>query len=112
MEEKTTEAQPAAPAPAPVQLVAAPAAQNGMAIASMVVGIVSLMSCWAVFFGLIAGVTALILGILGIKKPIGKGMAITGIVTGGLAILINVIVIIIWIIALSAFTSISPMYYY
>ena len=112
MDKKTNNTQPATPVVAPSStqpVVAAPAAQNDMAIASMVVGIVSLIFCWAAFFGLVAGVTALVLGILGLKKPIGKGMAITGIVTGGLSILINIIFVIIWIIAVALVTS-TPSY--
>lgn len=66
---------------------------NGLAIAAMVVGIIALLFGWAVFFGLILGIVAIVLGIVGLKKPAGKGMSIAGIVTGSIAALFNLVVI-------------------
>ncbi|MEI6228519.1 MAG: DUF4190 domain-containing protein [Candidatus Saccharibacteria bacterium] len=88
MSEKTTDMQPVELTPA-----AQPTPQNGLAIASMVTGIVSVVSCWTLTFGLMSGIVALTLGIIGLKKPGNKGMAITGIVTGSVAILISVVLI-------------------
>lgn len=94
-ENKETVAAPIAPPQTQIINVAVqhPVAEpsNGMAIASMVVGIVGLLTSWFTI-GFIAGVVALILGILSVKKPKGKGMAIAGIVTGGLAMLTGIIV--------------------
>ena len=65
---------------------------NGIGIAAMVVGIVALLLCWIPFLGLVLAIVALVLGIVGIRKAsrgeaTNKGMAITGVVTGGLALL-------------------------
>ena len=60
---------------------------KGLAIASMVVGIVAFLTGWTPFWGLAVGITAVVLGIIGLKKGGEKGLAITGIVTGGLAAL-------------------------
>jgi hypothetical protein len=51
---------------------------NGMAVASLVLGILSIC------FGPITGVIGGILGVLGMNKPTGKGMAITGMGLSGL----------------------------
>lgn len=71
-----------------------PETGNGLAIASMVTGIVAVLTAFFTI-GFIAGVVALVLGIIGVKKPKGKGMAIAGICTGSLAIAIGAIVFII-----------------
>ena len=70
--------------PAPQQPVAP---TNGLAIASFVVGIVAFISGWIPFWGLLVGVAAVLLGMIALKKPEGKGLSITGIVTGGLGAL-------------------------
>jgi hypothetical protein len=74
----------------------APASKtNGMSIASMVLGIVSNLCCWAFF---LPAVLALIFGFVSInqikRNPAqkGRGMAIAGIALGGVSILLGVIV--------------------
>lgn len=60
----------------------------GFAIASMVCGIMSLLCC-CTFLGLVLGIAAIVLAIITLKnKYDGKGMAIAGIVTGGIGIFI------------------------
>lgn len=86
--------------------------QNGLAVASMVTGIVSVIFCFIAGLGLIMGSAALIMGIFGLKKVNGKGMAITGIATGGIALLINLIIIIVWVMIITMFRSMHPYYYY
>lgn len=61
---------------------------NPLAITSMVLGVVSLTS-----LGPITGVPAVILGIIGLNKPGKKGLSIAGIITGGISILITILVI-------------------
>ena len=70
---------------------------NGLAIAAMVVGIVALLGGLLPFWGFVLGAVAVILGIIALKKPLMKGMSITGIVTGGLAVLWSVFVTIAFI---------------
>jgi hypothetical protein len=57
-------------------------ATNGLAIASMIVGIVSLplILCWPI--GVPLGITAIVLGAIGMRQPEGRGMGIAGLVTG------------------------------
>lgn len=82
---------------------AAPAQQNnGVALAAMIVGILSLPGLLFLFPGLVLGVIALILGIVGVKKAnsiVGpdsrKGMAISGIVMGAIATILSVLMIVI-----------------
>ncbi len=91
-------------APAPVTPVA-PAhhqATSGIGLAAMIVGIVAFIFGWAPFFGFLAGVTAVILGIISLKKPGGKGMGIAGLITGGLAVLWGLVISVIFILAIVA----------
>ncbi len=64
---------------------------SGLAIASMIVGIVAILTCW---FGVVFGLVAIILGIIALVhisrsegQLTGKGFAITGIITGGVSML-------------------------
>lgn len=92
-ETKTSTEAKGAPVPQPAQIISVAVQQpvasqtNGLAIASMVTGIFSVLTSFFAI-GFIAGVVALVLGIIGVKKPTGKGMAIAGIATGSAAILI------------------------
>lgn len=59
----------------------------GFGIASLVLGIVSLISCCIIpFIGVIPSIAAIIFGVLGLKYPSSKGMSIAGIVLGGIGI--------------------------
>jgi hypothetical protein len=89
---------PAAPYGAPP---AGSSQSNGLAITSLVLGIVGLVTFWACGGGALLGVGAVVLGILGLNKAKemndnGKGLAIGGIVTGGLAILAGVMIFLFW----------------
>lgn len=71
---------------------------TGLAVASMVVGIVSFFIGWCGWF-IPLPITGLVLGIVALQKANrgqagGKGMAITGIVLGGLATLASILAII------------------
>lgn len=56
-----------------------PRQNNGLSIASLVLGIVGIVACCIPLIGIPVNVTGLILGIVGMKKG-GKGMAIAGII--------------------------------
>lgn len=73
---------------------------GGLAIAGMVVGIIAFVFGWVSFLGFCLGVTAIILSIIALKKKQSKGMSIAGIITGALAIVVNIIVSILFIISL------------
>lgn len=62
----------------------------GLAIASMVCGIVSIVCCCMWLFSLMLAIAAIVLGIIALnKKYDGKGMAIAGIITGGIGFLLS-----------------------
>jgi hypothetical protein len=77
---------------------------NGLAIASLICGIASVVLCWAyLILPLLAGVPAVIMGHIALKKikrdPAlgGKGLALTGLITGyagiGLGLIIGAFLI-------------------
>lgn len=80
------------PAPA-TQAPAAPAAHptNGLAIASLVTGVLALLTGF-IFIGFALGVAAIILGAIGLRKQGGKGMSIAGIVTGALGLFTSLVI--------------------
>ena len=68
----------------------------GFSIASMVCGILSLLCCCSGFLGIVLSIGAIILGVIAIKNNYdGKGMAIAGLITGGIAALFAVLMLII-----------------
>jgi hypothetical protein len=73
-----------------------PVQGNGIATAALVVGIVSIPALLACGLGGLSGVVAIVLGIVGIsaanRSPDarGKGQAVTGVVTGALAVLLAI----------------------
>jgi hypothetical protein len=71
---------------------------DGVAIAALVVGILAILMSWIPVLGAIVGVTALVLGLVGRSRinksgAGGKGMAVTGIATGAVAIVINLAIL-------------------
>lgn len=56
---------------------------NGMAIAAMVCGIVSVVLCWLSFVGLAAGIVGLVLSVMA-RKKVAPGQNGSGMVTAGL----------------------------
>lgn len=74
----------------------------GLGIAAMVLGILSLVFAWLPFLGLILAALAFIFGLVAIKKP-GRGMAIAGIVTGSVGILLGLL----WLVVFMALPSLQ-----
>ncbi len=75
------------------------------AIISLVCGILAVLCMCCGWLGIILGVAAVVLGIISInKQEDAKGMAIAGIVCGGIGLLIAIIVLI----AGSALSSVDP----
>lgn len=75
--------------------------KNGFGIASLVLAIIALLSVWSVFVGVILGLVAVIIGILGrgrVKRGIANngGVAVAGIVLGALAVIVGLAFIAIW----------------
>lgn len=73
------------PTPVPAQPPVAPTqSSNGLPVASMVLGILSLTG-----FGPLLGVPAIILGIVGLKKsPHDRGLSWAGIITGAISTIV------------------------
>lgn len=89
---------PASVSPAPAQTIniQAPAAppSNGLAIASMVLGIIAVFTFWIPFLGWVPVILGLVLGLVAFGKPYGRGMAVTGVVCSGLALLVKLVFLI------------------
>lgn len=92
------------------QETAAPVVEKkGMGIASLVLGIISVITgccCFFIGLGLILGVLAVIFGIIFLKankgKLVSKGFGISGIILGVIGILLTVII---WVYTLVSFRA-------
>jgi len=77
--------------------------QKGLAVLSMVLGLVSITVGWCCYFGVATSPVAIVLGIISLyqikKDPAkhgGKGMAIAGIIAGSLYFVVVALIILIW----------------
>ena len=69
----------------------------GFGVASMVCGIVSLLCCCAQWWIMLVAIVAIVLGAIALLKSFaGKGMAVAGLITGCISLLISLIL---WIMA-------------
>jgi len=97
----------------PQQMFAPPPQNDGKAIASLVLGILSLVGC----FGALAGIPAVILGFLA-KRDIarsqgaigGDGLALGGIITGGLSTVLSIGLFIFYVAVIGAAVASTPTY--
>ncbi len=67
--------------------------KNWMGILSMIFGILSILCCFVWYISVALGAAAVIFGILGLKSQ-QRGMAIAGIITGGVGLLFAIAVIV------------------
>lgn len=74
---------------------------NGVALAAMILGILALLGLVFILPGFILGLIALTLGIMGVRRANAiagpgarKGMAITGIVTGAISLILSALMLI------------------
>lgn len=65
-------------------------APAGLAIAALIVGILALLFGLIPVFGALVGIAAVTLGILALRKQQSKGMAVTGLVLGAIAVLASI----------------------
>lgn len=89
--------------------------QKGMSIASLILGIISLVLFCFWYLSLPCAIIAIILGVMGRKKG-GKGMATAGIVLGAIAIVLVVVILILAAVGIGVLSSMDPnslntMYY-
>lgn len=83
---------------------------NGLAIASLVVGIIALVLSWIPLIGFISWLLApagLIMGFIALGNPVSKGVAVGGLITSALALLICIL----WVVGLGAAMSLSSTTY-
>jgi hypothetical protein len=66
---------------------------KGLAIASMVLGICSLVLGWVPILGFILAVLAVVFGARRLKHQEGRGMAVTGFVTGVVGVFLFVLIL-------------------
>ena len=108
---------PTVPEPTPYSqpippLQGSPAPTPNLSIISMIVGILGLLIGF-VGGGLLFSVGGVVLGHLGQRKePAARGFWLTGLITGYVGILINIVVIIIWIVFFIAVASNGDNLYY
>lgn len=76
---------------------------NGLAVASMVLGICAVVFCWVPFLNWLLALLAIIFGAIGVGKAKrvgrGKGAAIAGLVTGVVGALLGVLIFILAVMA-------------
>ncbi|GAA4876844.1 DUF4190 domain-containing protein [Saccharopolyspora cebuensis] len=73
---------------------AAPPQKNALALTSMILGIIGVVLSFVPVIGMVSwvlGPLAVIFGIIGIRKQIGKGQALAGLITGGIAIVVCIV---------------------
>lgn len=87
---------------------------NGVAVASLVTGIVSIVLCWFPLVGLVCGILALVFfgktkrGIeMGTVPANAKGMSVGGMVTGIIGLVFSFFYTIFWIIWIFAISQIA-----
>lgn len=66
--------------------------RKGFCIASMVLGIIALVLFWMWYIAIPCAILAIIFGALGVKSQ-GKGMAIAGLVTGSIGLVVSIAII-------------------
>ena len=84
----------------------APEPTNGLAIASLVLGIVAVLLGWIPIVGLVSWIIAplgLVLGLIALGKPYGRPLAIGGIVASAVGLLICLL----WLLGLGALMALS-----
>ena len=66
-----------------------------MAIAGLVLGIISFIFCWVPFFGSLMSFLGLIFSAVGIKDSSRRGKAITGLVFSVIAFIVSIFVLLV-----------------
>ncbi len=95
-----------APAQEPKKLI-------GLSIASMILGILSIVCCSAWYIAGLFALAGLVLGIISmVKKCSGKGMAIAGIICSVIGLIIAVVMLLIVVVGFIGSASSSSYYYY
>jgi uncharacterized membrane protein len=77
---------------------------NGLAVASLVLGILSMTG-----FSIFTGIPAIITGAIGLKSPVNKGMSLAGVIMGSISVVLAVLllILILFLIFIGALASSS-----
>ena len=78
-----------------------PMKNNNVAIAGLIIGIFSLLGCWVPFWNLILSVAGIVCSAIGLAHKGRSGMAIGGLVTSIIALLLAIVVTIIYFVAIA-----------
>ena len=76
-------------------------ASQGLAITSLVLGILAIITCPVPYISIVLGVIAIILGAVSVKTK-GRKKAISGIVTGSVGVVLAILVVVMSLVALPA----------
>jgi membrane-bound ClpP family serine protease len=76
-----------------------PAPRNGLGLSALILGVIAILTCWIVIGGLF-GLIAIVLGVLGASRArrgraTNRGVAIAGIVTGALGLVVAIVIVVI-----------------
>ncbi|MDI3405982.1 DUF4190 domain-containing protein [Streptomyces cavernicola] len=96
--------QPMAPPPFPIPHQQP---QNGLGVTALVLGIIGAVLFFTVWGGVILGVLALIFGLIGLSKArkgmaTNKGVALTGTILGGVAIVLSIVWLVVVVMAVKS----------
>ncbi|MEU3351399.1 hypothetical protein [Streptomyces sp. NPDC037389] len=75
---------------------------NGLGVASLVLGVIGVLMCWTIVFGVVIGVMAIVFGAIGRTKAntgeaTNGGQALTGLILGGVALLLTAVMLVVFI---------------
>ena len=68
-----------------------PPTTGGAPLVALVLGVLSLPATFCVPVGPVLSIGAIVSGILGLRSPVNRGMAATGIALGGLALILQIV---------------------
>ena len=74
--------------------------RRGIVLAALIVGIGSFVTGWIPILGLLLGLAGIVLGILALRKPGGRSFGLAGLIASSLAVVTNVLVTVVIVIAL------------
>ena len=100
-----------APAAAPPPAAPPPTVQptNGLAVAALVLGILSIVMFWIPFLGWIPVVVGLVLGLVAMQQPYGRGMALAGVVCSSIALALKLLF---WVFLASIFGAAHAVHHH
>lgn len=81
------------------------AGARAFAITALVAGIVALAAAWSGWFAIVVGIVAVVFGILALRARQTRGLAVGGLVTGGLGIVGGIITLVIVTLVMNALTE-------